>query len=667
MPGKAARFLRYFPPGFHHIESLESRRMLDGTLPQGLLAIYSYAQNNFQSILIDITFSPAGPPTVNAGQTLTIETTSTKDINLFCSDSESAVSIDGNTTNGTMPTSVSTYDYLTAQIQPDPGISVPLGPGEHTVVFTLLDTDSTESVSAASNGNGGTPLFSGPWVVANGNDSGSIFSSPLPFAITGENHLAFVQQPTNTSGANVSITPPMTVAVEDANNAIVDDNFSSITLAPETVGGLAPGFLNGVTTVTTVDGIATFSGVSVMIVGNFTMVAAAGGFADVSGGQDESESLEPVGLFATSNSFTVGSSNGGGGGSTSSTLTVGLTKSTLPPSVVAGGTSHGTAIVSVANSGTSTESSTATVSVYASTDGSIDDTATLLGSLPPRRLTLKPGRATEVSVPIRSIPAALVGSYTLLAQVTDASGSSSASSTGPGLDSAAPLITFSETIIKTTLPPSDVSGQETRATIQLHVTNLGNIVSKGLSTVALFASPDQTATDGTPIRSLPESIVLKPGASRTIPLKLLAIPAVSNGPYFIVAQVTDPQADITTTATPGTFTLAKPFIAFAFAGATTVIPNHGKGPANVLFSLTNNGNIPSTGTSTVNLFISSNGVTTGAAVFTKALSLIVQPNKTRLFHLSVPVAPTAALAAATQVMIQVIDPLGDVQMEVLPF
>jgi hypothetical protein len=80
------------------------------------------------------------------------------------------------------------------------------------------------------------------------------------------------------------------------------------------------------------------------------------------------------------------------------------------------------------------------------------------------------------------------------------------------------------------------------------VTNNGNVVSAGRSTVAIYLSPDTTATGGTLVRSDAEPIALKPGASRLLNLPLIALPALSDSSYYLVVVVTDPKKDVTLVA-----------------------------------------------------------------------------------------------------------------------
>jgi hypothetical protein len=250
-----------------------------------------------------------------------------------------------------------------------------------------------------------------------------------------------------------------------------------------------------------------------------------------------------------------GGGSGGSGGGTS-VLSATIAKSTLPSSVVDGVTTHKNVVVYVDNNTSATESGKITVGIYASADGTVDGAATLLGlGVVPKSTKLRAGAKIAINVPIKSLPTSLVGSYTLLAQATDQAGNSAVSSTGLALTAALPFVSFSDTLVQNTLAPTNVSGHKTKAKVELQVTNNGNVVSAGRSTVAIYLSPDTTATGGTLVRSDAEPIALKPGASRLLNLPLIALPALSDSSYYLVVVVTDPKKDVTLVASTDEYLL----------------------------------------------------------------------------------------------------------------
>ena len=87
-------------------------------------------------------------------------------------------------------------------------------------------------------------------------------------------HLAFAQQPTNTT-AGATITPAVTVDVLDAQGRLLSSNNSNVTL--QLVGN---GTLNGTLTVAAVNGVATFSDLSINQAGSYDLDASDSTFAD---------------------------------------------------------------------------------------------------------------------------------------------------------------------------------------------------------------------------------------------------------------------------------------------------------------------------------------------------------------------------------------------------
>src|SRR5580765_463248 len=109
--------------------------------------------------------------------------------------------------------------------------------------------------------------------------SGPLTGSPVSFTAVGSpgnpNQLAFLQQP-GTAVAGQAISPPITVAVQDANGNTVLTSSTNVRLALG--NNPAGGTLSGPTAVDAIDGVATFSGLSIDRVGTpYTLVATASG------------------------------------------------------------------------------------------------------------------------------------------------------------------------------------------------------------------------------------------------------------------------------------------------------------------------------------------------------------------------------------------------------
>jgi hypothetical protein len=311
-----------------------------------------------------------------------------------------------------------------------------------------------------------------------------------------------------------------------------------------------------------------------------------------------------------------------------SPLTAVIVRSGLPAAVVAGSSTHGNVVVTVANPTAAAVHGAMTVVLYATADGTLDSSSIALGSVTVKFIAIKAGKSAPLTVPVRSIPANLVGNFSLMAQLTDPSKLAANTAAGPAITGAAPLIAFSDTLISTTLAPSDVSGQKSAAQVRLQITNNGNVISAGLSTLAFYASPDGTVASGTAIRSpIAVAIPLKPGASRTFSIPLLSLPAVSNGTYSIVVQVTDSKQNVTTALSRQTYQLAQPFVSLVASSPTIRSTADSGGVISVL--ITNNGNVPSTGKQTFTVLASAGAAVSEAGViYAKAIPVRISPGRT---------------------------------------
>ena len=361
--------------------------------------------------------------------------------------------------------------------------------------------------------------------------------------------------------------------------------------------------------------------------------------------------------FDVSSVATVGGGQGPGpANNVSEVLTPSIAHCTLPPAVVAGSAQRGGVVVNVANSGGASLGET-TVDVYASADGSIDDASVLIGSITKRKLGVRANGKVAVTVPIKSLPGSLDGSYTLLAEVTDPSANTVDSDTGPALSVAPPFIAFSEKLIQTNLASIDVSGAKTRATVRFDVKNTGNTTSNGTSQIGLFVSSDGIAGDGTLIRSVRMPVVLKPGASRVITVPLLDLPAVSHGNYKLVAQITDPDSNVTQIATTRQYMLAAPFVSLVPSRGSMVTAH--SGTAIVSFTVTNEGNVEPVGSSTIALYASPDGKTDdGSLLLSQPQSLPLLADKSRVLRIHLTSAQRLAAADAGMLAIEVTDPHG---------
>jgi hypothetical protein len=162
-------------------------------------------------------------------------------------------------------------------------------PQNGVATFSTLSVSNAGTYTLAATTAGLTPATSTGFTI-----SAAGGGTPPPPTAT---KLAFVQQPSNAS-TGATITPAVTVAVQDSTGNTVTTATNPVTLALGGGTGLA-----GTLTATPVNGVATFSTLSVGSAGTFTLSATSAG-------------LTP----ATSSSFTIATAGGGGGTSTPTQL-----------------------------------------------------------------------------------------------------------------------------------------------------------------------------------------------------------------------------------------------------------------------------------------------------------------------------------------------------------
>jgi hypothetical protein len=450
---------------------------------------------------------------------------------------------------------------------------------------------------------------------------GALLPTPTKLVVT--------QSPSNAL-LNATLNP-LVVDLEDANGNLVTSANSDVTL---TLAG-GNGTLNGTLTVAADAGVATFSDLSVDTAGTYTLVASDGALAG-----------------ATTSSFKI---------IPPSSLAVSIVRSTLPGSVVSGGSTTGNITLNIDNTGNSTRTGTVQLKVYATTDGTVDGSAILIAS-GSKSGKLTSNESGEVTLkPNKVLPSTLNGTYTLVATLVDPSGEISTSPAGPTLVAAAPFVAFSETIVGPAASTLAISDEKTKGAVKLTIKNNGNIISGGKSTVAIYASEDGTVANGTLIHApVSESLAIKVGATKPVSISLTSLPTLPGGTYFLVAKVTDSRGDVTTVTSGNSYPIAAPVISLVPTAASLVTAKNGTG--NLTFTVTNDGNINSTGNGKIQLLTSSTGNAADAtSIFSLKASLALAPHKPKVEKLKLTAAEVTDLHGAVLSILQVTDSKGGVE------
>lgn len=255
----------------------------------------------------------------------------------------------------------------------------------------------------------------------------------------------------------------------------------------------------------------------------------------------------------------------------SGALGVTIAKSTLPASVVAEQPVNGVVTVDLTDLTSATVKGRSTIQIFAATGGGIDSSSIMLAQVV-HATPVTAARPVVVMLPVRiragELPA---GAYTLFARAIDPSGSSSDSPAGPALSAAAPFVSLAETLVHSGLPASAVSDATAHGTTTLNITNNGNIITPGITTITLQATTSGVL-DSSAIQLASANLPLRihPGKSARVSISLRRLPQLAPGTYTVLAEVADANGGVSSVLV-GTITVN------AVAGVVAKAPAQGGG------------------------------------------------------------------------------------------
>ncbi len=311
-----------------------------------------------------------------------------------------------------------------------------------------------------------------------------------------------------------------------------------------------------------------------------------------------------------------------------------ITTTTFPKEIIGDTPVHATARINLANQTPTLIAGPVLVTIFASTNGLVDGATQLIQPLQ-RNVRIKPGATMGISVPINLSSLELAArAYTLLAQVSYGDGQTTNANSGPAVKVDAPVIALSNLFTVRELPSAFISGTPTRAVATVRIANHGNVPCIGPVTISFSASATQNVI-GTTIISVTKklSVNLHNTAAVTIPLK--AIPALADGDYFITVQTTDPQGNIAVASSATTVHATAPIISLsATVNSVNPTPAAPGQPVKLTVSITNSGNAPAMGATTLDIGLSIDGQTVASTLIDLASSLTFAAGTTKTLVLT---------------------------------
>jgi hypothetical protein len=422
---------------------------------------------------------------------------------------------------------------------------------------TVLVSHAADSTTAGSNGDNEAPSISadGKFVVyqseatnlvsgiSDSNDADDVFFFD---ATTGQNKLLSINAAGNATGNQASVdlvgSSQVPLAISDSGQFVAfvsaasdlvgsDDNpipelFIRDTQANTTrrvyegiqLPGGADVLADGGAAGMSGDGTTTaFVGSGFGIVGTDVDSSVPQVFADVAGSNNGG---------GDGNNGGGDGNNNGGGGTLKPTITA-----TLPAAVIGGAKAKGaSATVTVQNSGTTDYNGNVAVSLFASTDNTLDTNSDLQITTLTKKLKIAAGQSKDVKVKIASFPSAPDGDYVLIAQASGDSIAASTGATGNKVTIAAPFVDVDSAFGSV----SSTAKIGKKAKLALNLTNSGNVDAKGSApvTIEFSATPGgEPVTGGSTTTTA--KLALKAGSSKAAKLSFTVPAELPAGTYYV--------------------------------------------------------------------------------------------------------------------------------------
>jgi hypothetical protein len=223
---------------------------------------------------------------------------------------------------------------------------------------------------------------------------------------------------------------------------------------------------------------------------------------------------------------------GGGGGNNDLSTLVPTLFAELPTAALSGAKAKGAAAsVNITNTADTTYSGPVTVTIYLSSDQSLDTGSDPQLATVTKKLKIDSAQTKTVKVKIRAFPDVPEGDYVTIAQVSGTNVPAGTNTDDTSVHLAPPFVDLSGVFASG--PATITKGK--KSTILLTVTNNGNVPAKKVVPVSIATATDAGGAGATTFATANAKISLKPGASRTIKLNFLTPAETGSGSFFIAA------------------------------------------------------------------------------------------------------------------------------------
>ncbi len=212
-------------------------------------------------------------------------------------------------------------------------------------------------------------------------------------------------------------------------------------------------------------------------------------------------------------------------------LSESFTRFALPTSVLAGAKTPLAALLKITNSGNVRSTGPMTITLYASTDGTIaDGTAfkTITSKAP-----IAAGGSIPVSVPLTAYPNVADGNYDILVQVTDPRLNTSSAEYSAPVNIAAAKIDLANTVAA--VPTNAKIGKTLLVT--LDVANNGNVTASGTIDIAFSISATSDGSNSVSLATVSTHVTVVPDRVQVLHLHVPIPAGIAPGSFYLVSNV----------------------------------------------------------------------------------------------------------------------------------